>query len=189
MSVDLEIISGPLKVYVAPAVEAMTAVGSSPAGNWVLLGTSGDLNYTEEGVTIRGEHSTEVWRSLGSPYPRKSFRPEADTFVDVVVADMSLTHLRVAFNNNVVVADSGFDYLSMDQGLEPTEHSLMVRGTGNSPLFSGSNMQYEIEKCVQIGNTEMVFVKGEPVGVQFTFQLIYNESGSFPVGRIVEADA
>jgi hypothetical protein len=50
-------------------------------------------------------------------------------------------------------------------------------------------MQYEIEKCVQVGNTELVSVKGEPIGVQFTFQVILNEGGSFPVGRIVEADA
>ena len=186
---ELEIIAGPMKIYAAPAVEAMTAVGSSPAGNWVLLGTSGDLNYTEEGVTIRNEQETEMWRSLGSPYPRKSFRPSADTFVDVVVADMSLVHLRLAWNNNTVTSASGFDHISMDAGLAPTEHSLLIRGTGNSPLIASGNMQIEIEKCVEVGSRELVFVKGEPVAVAFSFQVILNEGGSFPTGRIVEADA
>ena len=185
---ELEIIAGPMKIYAAPAVEAMTAVGSAPVANWVLLGTSGDLNYTEEGVTIRNEQETEMWRSLGSPYPRKSFRPSADTFVDVVVADMTLVHLRLAWNNNTVTTDGGgFDHISMDAGLAPTEHSLLIRGTGNSPLIAAGNMQIEIEKCVEVGSRELVFVKGEPVAVAFSFQGILNAGGRFPPGRLVAA--
>ncbi len=186
---ELEIINGPLTLWWGPVGESYPAIGAAPAGNWVQIGTSGPLNYTEDGVVIRNEKSVEYFRSLGSAFPRKSFITEADNIIVVTVADMTLAALRLALNQNTVTAESGYDWISMDIGLDPTEIALFIRGIGKSPLFDGGNVQFEIDKVVEEGSRELSFVKGEPVGTELTFRTIYNDGATYPVGRILAADA
>lgn len=186
---ELEIINGPLSVYWAPVGEAFPAVSAAPAGNWALIGTSGAHNYTDDGVTVRSEKSVEYFRALASPYPRKSFITEADVIVSVQLADFTLTQLRTALNQNVVVSDTGFDYIPLDVGSDVNEIAVLVRGTGKSPLFDGSNMQFELRRAMEDGSREWGFVKGEPVMSELNFRVIYDEGQTFPAGRIVQADA
>ena len=186
---ELEIINGPLSVYWGPVGESFPAVSAAPAGNWALLGTSGAANYTDDGVSVRHEKSVEYFRALASGYPRKSFITEADTFIAVTMVDMTLAQMRLALNQNTVTADTGFDYVSLDIGVDVSEIALLVRGTGKSPLFDGSNLQFEFDKVVEEGSRDLNFSKGEPVGAELMFRVIYNDGATYPVGRYVAADA
>ena len=186
---EIEIINGPLSVYWAPLTESYPAIGAAPAGNWALVATSGAHNYTDDGVVISHEKSVEYFRALASPYPRKAFITEADIIVKVTIADFSLTQLRLALNQNTVTSDTGFDYMSMDIGLDITEIALLVRGTGKSPLIAAGNLQFNINRVVEIGSQDYIFSKGDPVMGELEFQVIYDEGVSFPAGRIVAADA
>lgn len=47
-----EVIGSALTVYFAPVGTAFPAVDALPAVDWVLVGTTGPLNYDEDGVTI-----------------------------------------------------------------------------------------------------------------------------------------
>lgn len=186
---ELEIINGPLEVYWAPYGESFTAIGSSPAGNWALIGQSGSKNYEEDGVIIRCEKSLSYFRALGSPYPRKSFITEADVMVSVRLADFRLSQLRRMLNENTVTSDAGFDYLEFDIGADPTEIALLIRGTGKSPLSSGNNLQFNLNRVVEEGSQELAFVKGGPVIAELNFRVIYDDGVSYPMGRILQDDS
>lgn len=186
---ELEIVNGPLDIYWAPVGESFTAIGSSPAGNWAKIGTSGAHNFSEDGVTITSEKNVEYFRALASGYPRKAFISEADLMVSVAMADLTLSQFRLALNQNIVSSGGGIDQIQMDVGLDVSEIALLVRGTGKSPQFSGSNVQWELPRVVEDGSRELSFVKGEPALVELNFVLIYDEGNSNPGGRFVVATA
>jgi len=182
---ELEIINGPITVYWAPVGEAFTAIGSAPAGNWLKIGTSGDKNYSEDGVVVSMEKTVEYFRSLGSPFPRKGFITEADILVTVSMADMSLAQMRLALNQNVVTTSSPTDTIELDVGLDPSEIALMIRGEGKSPQLSGGAMQYQLNRVVEEGSRELAHIKGEPVMAELTFRVIYDDGVSNPAGALV----
>ena len=186
---ELEIINGPVTLYWAPVGESYPAIGATPTGNWAKIGTSGAHNYFDDGVSVRSEKSTEFFRALGSPYPRKGFITEADNFISVKVADMTLAQLRLALNQNTVTSDTGFDYISLDVGLDLSEISLLVEATGKSPLIASGILRFMFDKVVEEGSRDWQFVKGDPVGTELIFRVIYNDGATYPVGRIVAADA
>lgn len=186
---ELEIVNGPLSVYWAPVGESFPAVADAPAGNWTLIGTSGAHNYTEDGVVVSGDKSLEYFRALASGFPRKAFLTEADLTVAVTLVDKTLAQLRVALNQNTVTTASPIAHIQLDPGLDVNEIALLVRGTGKSPQFAGGNLQYELPRVVEENSHPWTYVKGEPVGSELMFRLIYDEGNSNPGGRLVVAIA
>jgi hypothetical protein len=155
----------------------------------LLIGTSGAHNYHEDGVSVLSEKNVEYFRALASGYPRKAFITEADLMVSVTLVDLSLAHLRLALNQNTVTTASPIEHTQLDVGLDVNEIALLVRGTGKSPQFVGGNLQYELPRVVEDGSRDWSFVKGEPVGSELNFRLIYDEGNSNPGGRFVIAIA
>lgn len=186
---ELEIVNGPLSVYWAPVGEAFPAVSAAPVGNWLLIGSSGAHNYSEDGVTVSTEKSVELFRALASPYPRKSFITEADVMVTIQMADLTLAQIRLALNQNVVTTASPIEHIQLDVGLDVNEIALLVRGTGKSPSFVGGNLQYELPRVIEENSQEYSFVKGEPAMAEMVFRVIYDEGQSNPAGRLVVAIA
>lgn len=186
---ELEIINGPLSLYWGPVGEPFPAVADAPVGNWLLIGTSGAHNYSEDGVTVGMEKSLEFFRALASGFPRKAFVTEADITVTVSMADMTLAQFRLALNQNVVTTASPIAHMQLDIGLDVNEIALLVRGTGKSPQFAGGNLQYELPRVVEDGSRELSHVKGEPVMAELAFRLIYDEGQTNPAGRFVVAIA
>lgn len=182
---ELEIVNGPLSIYSAPVGEPFPLVAAAPVGNWVLLGTSGVHNYTEDGVTVAMEKAVEYFRALGSGFPRKAFITEADVMVTVSVADMTLAQFRRALNENVVTTASPEESIELDIGLDINEIALLVRGTGKSPSLIGGNLQYELNRVVEEGSRELSHVKGEPAMTELIFRVIYDEGQPNPAGRLV----
>jgi len=187
---SLEIINGPLALWWAPVGEAFPDIDAAPAGNWVVIGTSGADNYTEDGVALAFDKSFEVFRGLGNTYPLKSFITETDAFVRVAVADMSLAQVRLAFNQNAITVDAGppsIEHISLDVGTELNEMALLVRGTSKSPQLAGGNLQFELNRVVETGSHEMTFVKGDAAAVDMEFRILLDDAGA--VGRIVVEEA
>ncbi len=182
---EIEIINGPLSIYWAPVGEAYPAINVAPVGNWLLVGTSGPHNYSEDGVVIATDKSIEYFRALASGYPRKSFLTEADITVTVNVADMTLAELRLALNQNTVTVGAIDDSIEMDVGLDPTEIAILIRGIGKSPQLAGGNLQYELQRVVEEGSQEYGYVKGEPAMSELVFRVIYDEGNPNPAGRLV----
>src|SRR5262245_60682115 len=101
-AVPYEVIAAPYTVYIAPIGESFPAINATPAGNWVKVGTNGDLNYQDDGVTVQHSQTIEKWRSLGDTGVRKVFRTEEDLLIRLMLADVSLEQYRHALNMNAV---------------------------------------------------------------------------------------
>jgi hypothetical protein len=191
-----EIIAAPFKVYAAPVGEAMPAINATPAGNWALLGTSGDKNITEDGVTISHPQTLEMFRMLGTTGPVKAVRTEEDLSLSFVLADLTLEQYKHVLNLGSVstvaagVGTAGYKHLPIRRGLDVSERALLIKGP--SPYGDGWNLQYEIPRAVHSGEPEVVFQKGEPAGLLFEFMALEDPaaaSDNLRFGRIVAQNA
>lgn len=182
----LEIVNGPLELYWAPVAEPFPDVDAAPDGNWALIGSSGSVNYHEDGVTLAFDKSFEVFRGLGNTYPLKTFITETDAFARVRMVDLTLEQFRLAFNNNAVTVDVGppeIETVDLDVGSTIVEMALLVRGASKSPQFETGNLQFELNRVVNTGSHEMTFSKGEPAGVDLEFRIMLDSNDA--VGRVV----
>lgn len=169
-----EIMGVPFTLYVAPVGTAFPLITAAPAAPWVTVGTSGDRNYSDEGVTVAHSQSVNTVRGAGATGPQKAFRTEEDQIVSLVMWDMTLEQYALAMNSNEVattaagVGAAGFKALKLYRGVEVATMALLIRGDA-SAYGEGWKSQYEIPVCFQSGDAEPVFTKGEPAGIALEF--------------------
>lgn len=196
MSQPFEIIAGPVKVYLGPVGETMPYVDDVPAGNWVLLGTAGDKNYGEDGVTVQKEQSIELVRTLGALGPVKALRTAEDMKIMLVLHDMTLEHLTKVLNDQAVVTVAaasgtpGYKHIPLLRGFDISEHAILIRGD-MSPEGEDFAMQYEIPRGFFSGSPEAVFRKNEPVGLAAEITVLEDPDAAAgsEFGRLVVQDA
>jgi len=192
-----EIILAPFTAYWAPTGEAFPAIDAAPAGNWQLIGKSGDRNYSEEGITVRHSQTVELIRTLGSTGPRKASRTEEIFSISFTLFDMRLEQYRLAINLNTVAVTAagtgtaGFKELPLYRGVQVATHALLLRGI--SPEGDGWNAQYEVPYCFHSGSPEPVFRKGQPAGLALDFTVIEDPNAAaaaerFGAGKVQHQD-
>lgn len=165
-----EIIGAPYTVWIAPIGEAFPLIDAAPAGNWVKLGTNGDRNYSNDGVTISHSKSYQKARVAGATGPVKAFLDEEDLMIKLTLLDLSLEQYKYALNSNTVTTTAagsgtaGFKKIGLSQSVGRTaEFALMARGI--SPYDENMNAQYEVPRCYDSGSAEPVFRKGVAAGL------------------------
>jgi len=172
-----EIVAQPFTLWIAPVGTAFPDVDTVPPGPWAKIGTSGDLNYSEDGVTVSLSQSIELWRALGSTGPRKAFRPEEELRISMQLADLTLEQVAAALNSNAVATVAagagtpGYKKVGLSRGTGVVSKALLVRG-GLSPYGDTWAMQFEVPVAVEAAEPELVFVKGEPALVALEFVAI-----------------
>ena len=187
-----EIITGPLTVYVAPVGTAFPDVADAPSGTWVLLGVSGDLNYNEDGVTIRHTQNIEkdAFRPVGATGPRKAARGSEDLEVEFTLMDVRASMYAEALNGasqtvTTTAAGSGTGgnkNFNLHRGVYVAQRALLIRGVQSPEASSeGSTFrtQWEIPRAIQSGEPELVFVKDQPVGLQFMYTVLWDATLGF----------
>lgn len=168
-----EIIGAPLTLWLAPVGTAFPLIDAAPAGEWTLVGTSGDENYSEEGVTVSHSQTFSQARPAGSMGPRKAWRTEEDLRVSLVLWDLSLEQYATALNGVAVTTTAagagaaGFKQIGLTQGENVAFYALLARGV--SPYGDGFNAQYEVPRCYQSGNPTPTYRKGTPSGLTLEF--------------------
>ncbi|MBW8638997.1 hypothetical protein K1W69_17505 [Hoeflea sp. WL0058] len=178
-----EIIAAPFTVWFAPVGEAFPTFDADPAGNWAKIGTSGDENYSEDGVTVVHSQTTEKTRVLGTTGPRKAFRTQEDMMVRFTLFDMTLENYKHALNGNPVTTTAagsgtaGFKKIGLRQGLEVSTMALLVRGNA-SAYGPDWKAQFEVPRCFQSGSPEQVFRKGLPAGLALAFDALEDSSAA-----------
>lgn len=172
-SAPYEIIAAPFVAYHAPVGTAFPAIEEEPGVAWTLIGTNGDRNISEDGVTVKHSETVEEVRTLGSMGPVKAFRTEEGLNLSFTLLDLSLENYAVALNHNAVTTvapgvHGGYKKVGLSRGRNLPERALLIRGAV-SPYGNGDvdwNMQYEVERAVQIGEPEVVYTKGgDPAGL------------------------
>ncbi len=184
---DRNIVNGPLSLYFAAVGTAFPLIDDDPPTDFTLIGTSGAKNYMEVGVSIAMNQSTEAFRGLGSTTALKVFRTEEDLVISIQMADLTLAEVRRALNENAVTntpAASGIpgkDEINLNRGVDVNTIALLVRGIGKSAQFETGNVQFEFDKVYEAASPELIFLKGEPVGVSLEFHALEDDAGN--VGR------
>lgn len=178
MSQPFEIVAQPFTLWVAAPGSAFPTIDEAPGGSWTKIGTSGDLNYTEDGVKISHKQKVENFRALGSTGPRKAFRTEEDLMISLTVVDITLEQYRIAMNGNAItttaqgVGESGYKKLGLSRGLNVEQYALLIRGANASGYMEDGVTQYEVPIAVQVSEPEVAFVKGSPAGLNLEFQAL-----------------
>lgn len=184
-----EIVAQPFTLWLAPLATAFPLIDVAPSGTWIKLGTSGELNYTEKGVTVAHEQKVKTWSALGSVGPRKAFRTEESLKITLSLVDVTLEQYLNALNYNVVTSTpavsgfAGFKKLGLSRGFDVPQRALLIRGVGASPYGTGWNMQYEVPIAVQMATPTVTFMKGEPAGLEMEFLALEDASAGSPLER------
>lgn len=178
-SAPFEIIAAPFELYVAPVGSAFPAVDEVPdSSDWTLVGTSGDLNYTEDGVTVEHTQTLTYFRSLGSTGARKATRTEEEQKISLVLADLTPEQYALALNGNIVTPTDaapgvpGSKKIGLTRGTTVRQYALLLRGP--SPYMEDGVAQYEVPVAVQSGNPKPVFRKGvdQPADLALEFMAL-----------------
>lgn len=182
------LIAAPFTVWSAPVGEVFPDLADAPSGNWTKIGTSGDLEYGEEGVTVTHQQTVEVWRGLGSTGARKAMRTEEGLMVAFTLHDLTLSEYAKAMNGNTVTASAagagaaGTDDIDLYRGLDVSLVALLVRGNA-SPGGAGFSMQYQVPVAFQNASPEPVFTKGAPAGLALEFMALEDPDASTAADR------
>ncbi|KKM73940.1 hypothetical protein LCGC14_1405350 [marine sediment metagenome] len=172
-----EIVAAPFTLWWAATGSTFPDLNDTPASPWAKVGTSGDRNYSEDGVVVAHEQTVELFRALGSTGPVKASRTEEGLLIRITLWDMSLGQYRLALNNNTVATTAagsgtaGIQTLPIYRGLDVTMIALLVRGDV-SPEGASWKSQYEIPYVFESGAPEPVFQKGEPMGLELEFTAV-----------------
>jgi len=168
-SLPYEIIAAPFKVYFAPVGTAFPLIDAAPAAAWKLVGSSGDLNYLDEGVKVSHSQTMSLFRALGDAGSRKAFRTEEDLLIALSLADLTLEQYAHALNSNAVTTvaagsgTAGYKKIGLSRGFSVATVALLVRGP--SPYGDGWTLQFQVPRAAQTGNPEPVMRKGEPAAL------------------------
>ncbi|QXN67996.1 major tail protein [Microcystis phage Mwe-Yong1] len=188
MGKPFEIIPAPFTLYLAPVGTAFPVITAAPSGSWTKVGTSGDRNYSEDGVTVAHSQAFGQARPVGATGPVKAWRTEEDLMVSLTLWDMTLEQYAVALNGNDVAATAagvgtaGFKKINLYQGGEVELMSLLVRGDV-SPYGASYKSQYEIPVCYQSGSPEPAFSKNGPAGLALQFTALEDPDAATPAER------
>lgn len=170
-SLPYEVIAGPATLYIAAAGTAYPLIDAVPGGSWTKVGTEGELNYDEEGITIDHPQETVPWRALGDAGSRKMFRQSEDLKLGIVLVDLTLEQYAFALEHNTVttvaagVGTAGYKKIGLSRNLNMTARALLLRFEGLSPYGSVWNMQFEIPRAQMTGSPRPVFRKSIPAGL------------------------
>jgi hypothetical protein len=188
MDAPNEIIAAPLTVYVAPLATAFPAVNAAPAGAWFKLGTSGDKNYDEEGVTVTHEQTIETFTPAGGTAPRKAWRTEEGLLIEFTLVDLTPEQYAKVLNDATVTTDAGPPAIKRQDillGLSVKALALLARG--KSSVNNALTAQYEVPIVYQAAAPAPVYAKGAPTGLACQFVALEDATSGF--GRLVNQTA
>jgi len=185
VAAPFEIIAAPFEVYLAPIGSAFPDLSITPPGPWVILGTSGNKNYHEDGITVAHEQTIEVFRPLGTTAPRKAFRTEEELTISLQVVDISAVQYAKIINRvsvTAVAAGSGVagnSYFPLLQNMEVSTFMVLLKGAESAGGAAPFATQYEVPMAYNSGNPELVFRKGEPVALECEFHALWDTALGF----------
>ncbi|PAL20222.1 hypothetical protein [Sphingopyxis sp. GW247-27LB] len=171
-----EIVSGPLTLYLAPVGTAFPLIDAAPAAEWKMVGTSGDKNYSDDGVSVQHSQSINKVRPAGSVGARKALRTEEDMMVTVTLWDNTLEQYALALSGvdpaatAAGVGTAGFKKIGLSRGEEVKQYALLARG--KSAYDEKYAAQYEVPRCYQAASPTVLYNKGVPAGIELNFDAL-----------------
>jgi hypothetical protein len=173
------------EIWVAPVGTAFPDVDEpTPGGAWALLGTSGNLDYDEDGIHVIGEQTITEFVGAGSTVARKISRTLESIRVTCKLVDMSLESVRRALNSNAIttVASSsgipGSKAVPLYQGPGVNTLAVMVRGQSPYSGDADSYSQVELPNAYNAAGFDLANQKGVAMGYTLDFKGLLAPSDS-----------
>ncbi len=188
MPAPLELLAGPITLWLAPVGTAFPLVTGAPPGPWVRIGTSGDASYDEDGVVVSHVQKIDTARAAGTTGPIKAFRTEEDLMISLKLMDISLEQYSVAMNAALVTTVAaavnvpGTKRMPLMRGGNVVIYALLARGF-ISAYGDGFVGQYEVPRVFQSDNPKPVFKKGKPMTLDLEFTALEDLSAATPLER------
>ena len=185
----VEIIQQPGEIWLAPVGEAYPDVDEAPAGNWAKLGSNGDCNLGEEGITITSEQTLAITRTLGGTGPKKVTRTEERLSVSGMLLDGTAEEVAKLMNNATVTDTAagggtpGYRTFNLRQGQTVSLFALLVRAENGSAYDETLNGQWEIPAVFNTSNMSPALTKGDPAGWAFEFEALEDENAATDAER------
>lgn len=175
-----EIVSGPLTLWRAPPGTAFPAIDEEPGVGWILIGKSGNRNYSDDGVTVQHSQTINKVRPAGSVGARKALRQDEDQRISVTLWDATLEQYALAISGDVPttvaagVGTAGYKQIGLSRGEEVKQYAVLARGQS---AYEGQNFpsQYEIPRCYQDASPSVLYNKGVPAGLELGFEALEDE--------------
>jgi hypothetical protein len=187
-----EIIAAPFDVYMAPTGSAFPDLSATPGAPWLLIGTNGDKNMTEDGVSVTHDQNIEVFRPVGMTAARKAFRTEENLLIKFTIADVSAEQYALMLNSQTVTdtaagsGTAGNLNFPLLRGLQVNFRALLIRGN-ESAEGDGFRTQYEVPMVYQNGNPEVTWKKGEPAMLECEYVALWDVTDGFGFYRSQDA--
>lgn len=188
-----EIVAGPLTVYLAAYGTSFPDVDEAPGGSWTKLGTSGDKNYSDDGVTVQLPQSIETFTPAGGTVPRKAFRTEEGLVFGFTLVDFSAEQVAKISDDAAITTTSassgvpGTKRIPLYKGLQVEGFALLARGI--SPVNESLAAQFEVKCAYQSGEPEPVFNKGEPAGFELEWTALDAAGDGDPYDLVIQTAA
>lgn len=182
-----EILAGPYTLWLAPVGTAFPLVNAAPAAAWVRVGTNGDVNYDEDGVTVSHVAKRENVRSAGRTGPIKAYTTEEDLMIMLKLMDVSVEAYAIALNKAAptttaaAVNAPGTRRIGLSVGADPIVYALLARGL--SPYGDNFAAQYEVPRVYQSANQKPVYKKGKPAILELEFTALEDIGAASPAER------
>lgn len=179
-----EVIAAPFTAFVAAVGTEMpklsTAEGTFPT-TWTKIGTSGDLNYNDSGVTVTHSQTQQAFVSCGAVSPRKKWRTEESMSVAFELVDLSVKQYALIMDSATVVTVTGApgeQRVQLKRGIKLHYYAMLLRGT--STINEAHAAQYEISACCQSGNPAPKYsLKAGPAMLALQFDVLEIEAGKW----------
>jgi hypothetical protein len=192
MSAPYEIVCAPYVLWIAPVGSAFPAVDALPGEEWMTVGTSGDLNYNDSGVTAAHAQTIGSFTPAGGTTPRKKWRQSEEFTISVEIADLSPVQYASALDSVLTSVGpaagvAGNDSFEVMRGVQVEQHALLLRGI--SPVDEALTAQYEVVAATNEGAPSVVYSKQNPAMLALAYHAFELTPGSLAVFRAQTAAA
>lgn len=194
----IEVAVGAGDIWLAPIGSTFPDLSASPSSPWVQLVTKERI--TEDGIIVRGSQTleTDAFRTAGLTAPLKAARVAEDIEIEFTVIDMSPNALAKAWHlDTAQITDTaagsgvaGNKNMPLYRGLTVKEMMMVLRlpySPDATAVTDNFAHQYDIPRVVQAAAPELVYVKGNPVGLRFVLKQLYD--ATYGLGKIRQQDA
>lgn len=179
----IEVVCAPYQIYLAPVATAFPEIDAAPAAGWKLLGTSGDMNYDEKGVTVTFDETLNTFQPAGGTGNRKVWRASEGVTVAVSIADMSSTTFAQLLNDATVTqtapgaGTAGYDTVPLLKGSTVALFALLVRGV--SPAGEDFNADFQLPIAYPVGKLAPVYSKQGAAMLDAEFETLEDDTLGF----------
>jgi len=181
MAAPYEVLAGPFTVYVAATGTAFPLTNAAPSGSWTKLGTTGDMNYDDNGVTIELQPTYSEFTPAGSTSPTKVWRTVEMLKVSFNIVDMTAAQFAKVLGTTQVdtAGPPATSEVPLLLGEAVSLFALLARKTSGGPSGDALASQFQVPIVYNAGQPQIVGKKGDPMKLAVDFKALRDAALGF----------